>query len=584
MRPTPTARHLLAVLIFAGVASVTAYVAQVDPHLDDSQIDVASAALKRHDPALFAGDGVYGTELWRFHTPALQGLLELSLVPTGYEDPTLPFRLLAPLALMIYLSGMYALLYRQSRSWSVSAFVAVLSAMVIPTPGGLFWGIGSVASVTPGGLVLSLTPLVILSYLRYARHWRVVLVFAFIGLCGNIDLATAGNMALVLLIVHLCRWRSWRTAATGACGVLAALAAAAPYVLYGFGVRATLLQAAGGWASMSAAADALRLVGRDLLYPRVLEGVPNWLAFCAALGVPAAVVLTRARRFRGRDIRLWVWFLIAATLVGLGFHAVSQLYGTVRGQAPPVLAFVGALRLAMLPLYVLFAQTLTNLFRMVRGHRVWVRWACVALAAVWIAPSDNFRVLRHRIYFLATSFMPAEDTPLRVRELRAQAERRDELRRIGAWARRDGDVPVRSLFLFDDPAFRMLSRRGLYASPSDALFYYYAAPARLDDWARRIRRQDRLLHARSGAKVSLAELRAYAEDRAGASRYADVRRWFAVLRVEDAPPPEHAEPISGDWGEHYRVYRLWPWAPTIPLNGTPTRPTTRLTTRRKENP
>ena len=96
---------------------------------------------------------------------------------------------------------MYALLYRQTRSWSLSAFVAVLSSAVTYTLGRSYWGIGSLASITPPTLVLAVVPLIVLSYLRYERQWRVLLVFAFIGVCGNLHLVTAANLTIVLLIV-----------------------------------------------------------------------------------------------------------------------------------------------------------------------------------------------------------------------------------------------------------------------------------------------------------------------------------------------------------------------------------------------
>ncbi len=185
MRPIPRTRHLLAVLIFAGASAAAGYMATIDDRLSKTQIGIASVAVKRHEPELFADDPVFGESgRWRFHTPFLQSLLEVILLPTGYQDLTLPFRALTGVAVMIYLSGMYALLYRQTRSWSLSAFVAVLSSAVTYTLGRSYWGIGSLASITPPTLVLAVVPLIVLSYLRYERQWPVLPLVAFIIVCG----------------------------------------------------------------------------------------------------------------------------------------------------------------------------------------------------------------------------------------------------------------------------------------------------------------------------------------------------------------------------------------------------------------
>ena len=152
MRPIPQNRHLLAVAILVAAAALAGYLAMHDSRLSDSQVNIAAAALKRHDPGLFQHDPIFGSSrLWLFHTPAYQGMLELILVPTDYKDPLLGFRVGAAVQTMLLLCGMYALLFWQTRSWSVSVFIAVLSTRLIEMPGGGFWGSGPLESVTPGG-------------------------------------------------------------------------------------------------------------------------------------------------------------------------------------------------------------------------------------------------------------------------------------------------------------------------------------------------------------------------------------------------------------------------------------------------
>ena len=60
MRPVPQARHALAGMIFVVIAGLVAVLAAQDPNLSEVQVNIACAALKAHDPGLFAGDGVFG--------------------------------------------------------------------------------------------------------------------------------------------------------------------------------------------------------------------------------------------------------------------------------------------------------------------------------------------------------------------------------------------------------------------------------------------------------------------------------------------------------------------------------------------
>ena len=241
MRPVPRSRHLLAVMVFAAVAAASAYLASMDHRLSSAQVNIATAAVKRHDPAAFPHDLVFGEgKLWLFHTPAFQSLLELVLVPTGYHNLHLPFRVMAGVVTVLYLCGMYALLFAQCRSWSISAFVAVLS--------GGDGGVGSLESMTPAGLCTAVYPLIVLGVARYSRpargepltgQWRLLLVFAVVGFTGNLHLPTAMNMTLILLIAYMARQSFSPRCLPIAIGCgLASLVAAQPLAGYYFGHRA----------------------------------------------------------------------------------------------------------------------------------------------------------------------------------------------------------------------------------------------------------------------------------------------------------------------------------------------------------
>ena len=557
MRPVPRSRHLAALLIFAAVAILSEYLSLLDQNLSDPQIATATTALKRYQCGLYTGDPVYGSDLWRFQTPAFQSILEMALVPTGYGDPTMPFRAMTGVLVMVYLCGMYALLYRQCRSWSVSVFVTVLSSTVTYTLGRSFWGVGSLASITPPALIVAVVPLVVLTFIRYLQRWQLLLVFGFVGLLGNLHLVSAMNLTLVLLIVYLgihrFAPRSWPTAI--GCG-LAALVGAMPYAGYYFGLRAQMSQAG---ATVSAAVVRTALAGSeaDGIYPEIFSSMVNWMLLVAVLVIPAVAVLSRVERFRVRDLRVWVWFFVGALFVSLGLQGLSQFVGWAIGQGPPVIDFVRASNLAMLPLYVLFAQALTNLFRIVRAHRAWLRAACAAFMIAWMAPSDNFRVVRYALLDTATAFMDESDKPRPIQKHHERDAERRELIQIGRWAQ--AKTSRDAIFLFDQAEFRMFARRGIVGCPDDVIFFYYMTPWRLEEWLQTVKQQERVLRSSAlGGRADPEAIVTFAKDLARKTEFAEVKEWYTILDALVAPDkPGALKPIAGEgWGAQYRVYRV----------------------------
>ena len=58
MRPVPSSKHILSVVIFLAVAAVSAYLAWEDDRLSPEQISLAAAAAKRNQPDLMPFDSV----------------------------------------------------------------------------------------------------------------------------------------------------------------------------------------------------------------------------------------------------------------------------------------------------------------------------------------------------------------------------------------------------------------------------------------------------------------------------------------------------------------------------------------------
>jgi len=554
MRPIPRKRHLLAVMIFAAVSAAAGYMAMVDDHLSNVQVNIATVAAKRNQTNLLPNDPVFGHDTrWRFHTPAFQTPLEMILVPTGYQDLTLPYRAMTGVLTMIFLCGMYALLYRQCRSWSVSTYVAVLSSTITYTLGRGFWGVGTLASVTPQTMVMAIVPLILLAYLRYENQWQLLLVFAVVGLCGNMHFVTAMNLTMVLLVVFLGRHHFSPTCWPMAIGcLLCAMAAAVPYVGYYYHLRFAAVPAG---ASISPTEVYLAFeVGRlAVLYPDMLKSLLYWLLWVLVLLIPAVAVLARVERFRVRDLGVWVWFAAGAFFVSLVLHGASQLVGALRNQPPPVIDFAQAANLVMLPLYVLFAQALTNLFRMMRSHKVRLRWLCAAFMALWMIPSDNLRVARNAVYQLVAANLPADRQPLRVQELNAARAKDGELANIADWAR--GNTDPAAVFLIDSAKFRMLSRRSIAASRDDVKYFYYVTPWDLGRWRKRVIRQQDVLDP-PGSKASDRKILKFIKALA-AEGMTNVPHWYVILRVGKAPTtPGALKPVANQgWGRYYLLYR-----------------------------
>jgi len=558
MRPVPRQRHGLAAAIFIAVAISFGAQAFFDDKLSASQANIASVALKRHDATLFGHDPTFGPdELWRFHTPALQSLLEMVLVPTGYSDPALPFRLLTGLVVLVLLWGMYVLLYNQCRSWSVSAFVAVLSCRIIWTLGWSYWGAGSLDSITPATMYLAAAPLLVLSYLRYQNQWRVLLVFFAVGLLGNLHLVTAMNLTLVLLFVYIASRRfrpaSWpMTLAAAGCALLGAL----PLTSYYIGIRTKLASTPTGDVSglIARCLDAARL---GVLYPDLLEPVLRWGPWAGVLAIPAVLVLMGIERFRLRHRPEWVCFLIGCVLVAFGLQGASQLVGSLTDKGPPIFEFANAASLILIPLYVFMAQGLTNLFRLVRSQalRRAMRWGLAVLMAAWLIPSDNLRYVRHRVYFAGTAFMDEAQKPRNIRRHLEQRRRRAELQAIAAWARENTDKEA--VFLSNSVDFRMRARRSIVVSCDDVKYVLYLSPQHLADWLERLRRLQELLYC-SAKSVDAAAVRQFATQLRGREPFTGSRDWYVILpaylSITDANLLQAV--AAKGWGEYYNVYRI----------------------------
>ena len=561
MRPTPSTRHLTAVTLFVCLAAGFGLLAMRETSISPYQAHLATAALKAHDSDLYPTDPVYGPSgMWQVHTPIFESLLKLSLVPSHYEDAVLPFRLLTGVVALVYMCGMYALLFQQCRSWSVAAYVTILSAAVLEAIPGVKWGFGSLGTTIPETLCLAGLPLILLAYLHYERQWRVVLVFGAVGLLGNLDLSVAINITLVLAGVYVarqhCRLRAFGTA--GLCLAAAALGVL-PYLSYILWLRASTIGA--DLAGYETATKALAAAGRQLLYPDILISLLNWrlVMLLLLLGVPSILVLVRVERYRVRHQSVWVAWLIASLVVGFGLQGLSQVVFKWIDRAP-VITFFSAVRLAMLPLFVLLAQALTNLFRLAPARpRAWLQWLGVLVMICYVAPSENLRVGRYAAWDAATSFLPDDRKPTSVLRHRRHSAKHAELMAIAGWARIVS--PVDAVFLTDNITFRMASQRAIAANTDDLWYYYYLSDDKLTEWVQTVRQQARtVLYPPAGRADPLAISR-FVWELTSRETWQDVESWYILLEsdvelIESPWLKEVLPPAPGQWGQFYRLYLL----------------------------
>lgn len=562
MRPKPRPRHLVAVAILAATAALYGLLAWQEHRLSDPQVHTVTVALKEHRPDLYAHDPLFSRPpLWNapnpLYTSFIGGLLSLG----GYHDLRLPYRLLTPLVSLLYLCSMYALLYRQCRNWSVAVFVAILSSAVTDTLGPAYWGLGSLDTVTAAAWVQALVPLIVLAFLRWqqaderASTRPLLLLFVLIGLLGNLSPAWSMNLVVVLLSLHLALRRfSPRAMPRVLALALGALVGFSPYLVYFYRLRMHLA-APGEVVRGGLVFEAIRMVDPQYLYPDMPRSLLNWALLAALLIVPAVLTLGRYERYRSRDLRFWILFGSVALGVALVFPAASQLVGYLTRKGPPTVEFIHASSLAMVALYVLFAQSLGNLFRLVKFHRGLLRLACALLAAVYMIPSDNLRPLRHAMVDTLTMFMEEADKPEFIRDRHEDERRRGELRAIAAWAHQS--TPANAVFLTDLGEFRMAARRSIVAARHDLRVLFYLAPWLLDEWVGRLDRMNHVLNPPTG-KINPEALTVLSRELSASSPYRGAGAWYVITRAPVAPEGQGVlEPVASPaWGRFYRVFKL----------------------------
>ncbi len=136
------------------------------------------------------------------HSPTFILLLRVLNSLTG--NTIVSIKLLVLPKLLIYLFGMYFLLYYLTKKHYPSVLFSLLSIVPRFMPDG-YWGIGPVFASEPKCFVYIFLPLIILLFLKYRNDLqKMYFLYLIIGCLGNIHSASALNIVLMLSFTQLC--------------------------------------------------------------------------------------------------------------------------------------------------------------------------------------------------------------------------------------------------------------------------------------------------------------------------------------------------------------------------------------------
>jgi hypothetical protein len=400
--------------------------------------------------------------------------------------------------------------------------------------------------------VVAVSPLIILAYLKYFNDRRIVLVFLLMGLCGNIDLVSAMNLGLVTLLTFLaCHKFNRQAVAVGISSMFLFIVGALPNISHLMLIHAHIAQAIGQAAppDFQTLMQAFDMSYYEVTYPDLLVPLWQWGLYPLTLAAVSLVVLWRLDKFRSQFIDLWVWMSVSALIVMLVFHAIAMGLAAVFTQRVlPFYIFLQAACWLMLPLYVLFARALTQVFRMLeKKHRHILRWVMAGIMIGWMLPSDAFRQMRYGMYS-AAAITPIGQNSLKINDIIERKARRRELANIAQWQRKNC---VNSFVYIDSPKYRLNSGQSVLTCREDFIYYYLFAPAKLTQWMDNLQKDHALL-----ATLSVPELVHDAISRTKTSP--QISETFLVTsNKEVAANPQNLQEIkSDDWGKYWKIFRI----------------------------
>ena len=495
-------RHILSLVVFFTVALASTYLAMLDEAFSEEQYLYATASTIESTIAsggdeTLSSDFVFGQFYADGQLPAQLNQPFLRLIGAvrstlGGVSPLLAFRVLAGPMCLLFLCGMYFLLFRITAGATVSAFVAILSMGTIQTVGGWHWGVGALSTVTPAGLFLAISPFVILGFVHHRRRPKKLLrTFAIIGLLGNLHFISALTLGGILLLTYLIDRRLRPvTLFTALCSAAILALCILPTALYHHALAAELAALPGASAvDVGTILSAVRCCGGDPLYPELIGQALQWGIYIGVLlGLSITMLWRHDDDHASLHLGMWIWVALLGVIVSLGGVGLMQSLAESKGRLilPP--AILQASCWTMLALFVLLARGLRNVTRVMRFSPSVLLWARVILLAAWLLPSDNLALVRHQMYEWFTAGLRESDKPMRLQELRDRRVGLAELEAIGLWLREN--TPPDALVICNQPRMRVIARRGILADSTDVAMFVERAPWLVKPWHRLVEMQD----------------------------------------------------------------------------------------------
>ena len=568
MRPVPSRKHHLAVLVILLVVVANTAITFQEKYIQDDQANLLVETISQRSPELYRYDSVFshqhGVNPWRIHLPGWGTILRAVQWLAGSKDPLDALRILGAFMLLLYLMSMYILLYRQSHSTTVAVLVALLSMSIFSTARP-YWGMGPLFTVVPANIPLIFIPILAWGFVRWHRRWSILWVFFGIGLIANIHASSAFYFAIVIILAMLFldggRLSTWIKAAFAI--PLVAIGASGAIWYYFHNLTICQFPTFRELFALQQRIADVEVNSFYYFYPQVIVEILRWLPVAVMLAIPSVIILARQGRYRADNLDAWVWLLVAVLVISIGGHLLWNLAGK-KFPALPTVNFFEAIRFAMLPLYVLLAQAIVQLIRMSQTHRGWITSILTILSLAFIGSSYNTLEIRRMVRDTIATISGKHALP----HYLAQRQREEELQRIALWARRN--TPSDSLFITDRATFRLFARRSITASPADLPYWLYLAPYRLNQWTKLIVKQHKLLHSSQGSTAvpeilkfihTYLTVKDISPSLISTTFNSDTPRGiYLLIRTTSAPKStrnlKEIPPPNNQWGQYWRIFRV----------------------------
>jgi hypothetical protein len=201
----PKRALLLPLLLFTVLTTAHTYIGLSHGELGNSdQINIGIMELKLSDSTLFSRDYVFqDASLFAFYTPVFVSLTAFLKQLVGSFVSGLI--VLMPVVMIVYLLGMFLLVYWFTRSGLIAFFISVVSSFPKWTIGATFWGVTGLETIMPRTLFLMFAPWLFLLFFLWLEDkrgvWRLLLLLFAVGLLANVH--PVSGLVVVQLMLSL---------------------------------------------------------------------------------------------------------------------------------------------------------------------------------------------------------------------------------------------------------------------------------------------------------------------------------------------------------------------------------------------